>query len=141
MRRLYTTRGSRSFVGIVKHPTASLVALACLTPVVLVACASGADTANPGGFGGSTNTTTATQTTTYTTPTTTTSTPTGTTTTTDVGGTCPDTCASDADCQAACPGVVSGSNCCDTGAGICYVATDPVCPTGTGGGGTGGSTY
>lgn len=124
-----------------KHATASLVALACLTPVALVACASGADTNNTGGFGGSTNTTTATYTTTTAVTTTTTTWTTPTSTSTDTGGACPDSCASDADCQAGCPGVVSGSNCCDTQAGICYVATDPVCPTGTGGGGTGGSTY
>ena len=143
MRRLYTIRSSDSFGSIVMRNTATLVALACLTPVAMVACASGAET-NTGGLGGATTTTTATYTSTDTgtgTTTTTTWTSTGTGTTTDTGGTCPDSCTSDADCANGCPAVISGSNCCDTQAGVCYVATDPVCPTGTGGGGTGGSTY
>jgi hypothetical protein len=43
-------------------------------------------------------------------------------------GTC-GSCTSDAQCQAECPPVQGGgTNCCDTGSGVCYATTQPMCP-------------
>ena len=37
-------------------------------------------------------------------------------------------CTQDSDCQAACAPVSTGSNCCDTTTGVCYVASASICP-------------
>jgi hypothetical protein len=48
------------------------------------------------------------------------------------GGTCPAHCSSNTDCNT-CPPVNGGTNCCDTGSGVCY-ATTMTCTSGSSGG-------
>jgi hypothetical protein len=37
-------------------------------------------------------------------------------------------CAADTDCQAVCPNVPNGTNCCDTSTGHCYAYAQTMCP-------------
>jgi hypothetical protein len=46
----------------------------------------------------------------------------------DTARVCLPRCTSDMECQTTCPSVASGSNCCDTRSGICYVSPG-MCPT------------
>lgn len=48
----------------------------------------------------------------------------------DGGGTCVSSCTSDDQCASSCPAAGSGSNCCDTATGVCYVSADSTCPAG-----------
>ena len=53
------------------------------------------------------------------------------------GGTC-GSCTSDSQCQSACPPVMGGgTNCCDTGSGVCYATTQTTCPAPVDAGGPG----
>jgi hypothetical protein len=47
----------------------------------------------------------------------------------DGGGQCPSQCTSDQDCIDGCPNPQSGTNCCDTQTGICYVEPSQTCPS------------
>jgi hypothetical protein len=39
-------------------------------------------------------------------------------------------CTTDSQCQSTCPAVQGGgTNCCDTGSGVCYATTQTSCPT------------
>jgi hypothetical protein len=41
-------------------------------------------------------------------------------------------CTTDAECASTCPAVQGGgTNCCDTGSGVCYATTQASCPTPT----------
>ena len=45
------------------------------------------------------------------------------------GGTC-GSCTTDSECQSSCPPVQGGgTNCCDTGSGVCYATTQTTCPS------------
>ena len=47
-------------------------------------------------------------------------------------------CTSDSQCQSACPPVQGGgTNCCDTGSGVCYATTQNTCPVPIDAGGPG----
>lgn len=43
-------------------------------------------------------------------------------------GVCIGTCTNDNECQSTCPAQSSGTYCCDTATGSCYVSQDPQCP-------------
>ena len=46
----------------------------------------------------------------------------------DSGATCISSCTTDDECATTCPAAGSGSNCCDTATGVCYVSADSTCP-------------
>jgi hypothetical protein len=51
--------------------------------------------------------------------------------------TCPSSCSYDYECQAECPAVSGGTNCCDTSTTSCYVYASTECPAGMDAGGIG----
>jgi hypothetical protein len=55
---------------------------------------------------------------------------------------CPNTCATDSDCQATCAIVTGAVNCCDTGTSSCFTSDSTQCPdqTDAASGGTGSGT-
>lgn len=49
----------------------------------------------------------------------------------DSGGGCVSNCTSDTNCQNSCPAVPNGgTNCCDTGSGVCFATSQSTCPSG-----------
>jgi len=51
------------------------------------------------------------------------------------GGQSCGSCTTDSECQSSCPPVQGGgTNCCDTGSGVCYATTQTTCPSPTDGG-------